>query len=392
MNRPSYYWKLFTYYSTIPLTLFDWRVSFGIWFRFTHDSKIARVEVPFDSDGGEVYAYKPLNRNAIRLLQLEPGAYDDPLRGHLDRIDIAKAQQKYTALSYVWGRPDYNQRHFIRIGNGYLQIWGNLNNALRTLRSENRVITLWVDALCINQQDFMEKSEQVQLMTQIYSSAAGVHSWMGDATPASTVGVEILSYLLGDGPFDDGAPWHRRPASEVAEGLNDVIGREYFQRIWIVQEAAVGRRVTLQVGPLSIRWEAADTRRFLTRIKLLEISPLWTAPAPESPAVDFRALRELLEQADAKRAGYHPAAPTLLDIVHTMRHMHSTDPRDKIFGLMGLAAPAEVAGFVPDYTTSWEETYAKFYKHAYAAALKDPNKTFEEHAKEGPSSPKVPVM
>lgn len=251
---------------------------------------------------------------------------------------------------------------------------------------------LWVDALCINQNDTLERGTQVQLMTQIYSGAASVHSWLGEATAASVIGMEILSYLLGDGPFDDGAPWRWRFAHEVAQGLGDIIDREYFQRIWIVQEAAVGRRVTLQVGGLSITWEAADTRRFLARIKLLEISPLWTAP--QSPAIDFRALRELLEQsstAEAKKAG-HAATPTLLDIVHTMRHMHSTDPRDKIFGLMGLAAPAEVAGFVPDYLLSWEETYKKFYDHTYAAALKDPSQTLEEHVKEVSSSLQVPTQ
>ncbi|KAI6088049.1 heterokaryon incompatibility protein-domain-containing protein [Hypoxylon rubiginosum] len=392
MSRPSYYWKLFTYHFTIPLSLFAWRVSFGFWFRFTYDRKIARIEVPFDTDGEEVYEYKSLNKNAIRLLQLEPGAYDDPLRGRLFHADIDKAQQQYMALSYVWGRPDYNHMHLIRIDNGCLQVWDNLNTALRTLRSEHRTVTLWVDALCINQNDVVERGEQVQLMTKIYTGATGVYSWIGDATPASTVGMEILSYLLGDGPFDDGAPWYRRPASEVAEGLDDIIGRVYFQRIWIVQEAAVGRRVTLQVGHLSITWEAADTRRFLARIKLLEISPLWTAPASESPAVDFRALRELLEQsstAGVRKTG-RAVAPTLLDIVHTMRHMHSTDLRDKIFGMIGLAAPADVAGFVPDYTMSWEVTYKKFYEHAYAAALRNPDQTLEEHAKEGPNSPEVP--
>lgn len=344
------------------------------------------------TDGEEVYEYKSLNKNAIRLLQLEPGAYDDPLRGRLFHADIDKAQQQYMALSYVWGRPDYNHMHLIRIDNGCLQVWDNLNTALRTLRSEHRTVTLWVDALCINQNDVVERGEQVQLMTKIYTGATGVYSWIGDATPASTVGMEILSYLLGDGPFDDGAPWYRRPASEVAEGLDDIIGRVYFQRIWIVQEAAVGRRVTLQVGHLSITWEAADTRRFLARIKLLEISPLWTAPASESPAVDFRALRELLEQsstAGVRKTG-RAVAPTLLDIVHTMRHMHSTDLRDKIFGMIGLAAPADVAGFVPDYTMSWEVTYKKFYEHAYAAALRNPDQTLEEHAKEGPNSPEVP--
>ncbi|KAI1774791.1 heterokaryon incompatibility protein-domain-containing protein [Hypoxylon cercidicola] len=391
MSRPLYYWKLFSYYLTIPLGILGlrgWRVSFGICFHFVKDRKITPIEVPLNSDGElEVYEYKPLEKGTIRLLQLEPGAYGDPLWGRLVHIDLVKAQQQYMTVSYEECRP--NVCHRIRIGNACLQVWDNLDSALRAVRSEDRAVTLWVDALCINQADIAEKTDQVRLMPEIFSGATDVHSWLGDATAASPVGMEILWYLLGDGPFDDGAPWHRRPASEVAQGLGDIIDRVYLQRIWIVQEAAFGRRVTLQVGHLSVTWEAPDTRRFLTRIKLLEVSPLWTSP--QFPAVDFKALRELLEQsskASTERAG-HAVVPTLLDIVHTMRHLHSTDPRDKIYGLMGLAVPADVAGFAPDYKMSWEETYRKFYEHTYAAALKDPDQTLEERVKEGPSSSQV---
>ncbi|RYP53518.1 hypothetical protein DL768_001555 [Monosporascus sp. mg162] len=135
--------------------------------------------------------------------------------------------------------------------------------------SEDRAVALWVDALCIGQANIVEKTHQVRLMTQIYSGAAGVHSRLGNATAASTVDVEILSYLLGDGP-------------------GNIIDRTYFQRIWIMRKAALGRRVTLQVGHLSMTWESADTRLFLARIELLEISPLWSAP--QSPGVDFRPL------------------------------------------------------------------------------------------------------
>ncbi|RYP86181.1 hypothetical protein DL769_000793 [Monosporascus sp. CRB-8-3] len=186
------------------------------------------------------------------------------------------------------------------------------------------------------------------------------------------MGVDILSYLLSDSAFDNGAPWTRLAVGEVRRGLQDILERNYFRRIWIVQEAALGRRICLQIGHISISWHAGDeASRFLRRIKLLEISPLWQTSGLRD--IDFKPLTELLEQSVAFRAKQTKKSnsPTWLDIVHSMRNMQSTDPRDKIYGLMGLASPAEVAGFVPNYNLSWEETYRRFHDHACLAALQE---------------------
>lgn len=63
---------------------------------------------------------------------------------------------------------------------------------------------------------------------------------------------------------------------------------------------------------------------------------------------------------------------TLLDAVHSMRFREFSTPMDSIYGIMGLVSPAEVAGLVPDYNQSWEETYNQFYEHALRDVLKNP--------------------
>ncbi|KAI3316760.1 heterokaryon incompatibility protein-domain-containing protein [Xylariaceae sp. AK1471] len=393
MSNTNFSRKLITRYNTIPLGIFGlsgWRLSIGVWFQLTRDKKVPRIEASTTSgDGVNKYQYRPLHSaskrdRAIRLLQLNPGNAGEPLTARLINTDLVSAHRRYTALSYVWGRaPEYgNEQARIYIDNMYLPIWDNLNMALHHLRSTNLMVTLWVDALCINQADQEEKSSQVALMTDIYGGAEKVHAWLGEASAESLLGIEILSYLIGDGPFDDGAPWNRNPAPEVAKGLRDILDRTYFSRIWIVQEAALGQRVEIQVGNLSVQWSSGlDARRFLMRIKLLEVSPAWGEE--QSGYIDFRPLRELLDHSvamEAQQVGKHPS-PTLLNVVHSMRHMHSTDPRDKIFGLLGLVQPAEVAGFVPDYNLTREETYRRFYKFVYHAALRDPNQTLAEHNK-----------
>jgi hypothetical protein len=255
----------------------------------------------------------------------------------------------------------------------------NLDAALRRVRSETSTTVVWADAVCVNQADIHERSHQVKLMAKIYAGAGTVFSWLGEATRESATGIEILSYLASHHLFDGKSPWERMPEKDIIRGLEDILQRPYFTRIWIVQEAALSRHTRMQVGGLSLEWHAADAQRFLARIKLLEVSPTWQASDSQLKGIDFRPIRELLEQSvavnDKENSGNRPA--TLLDIVHAMRHRKSVDPRDKIFALMGLAQPADVASFVPDYSTSWEETYRRFFDSVSHLVMESPNKEWE---------------
>ncbi|KIL92938.1 hypothetical protein FAVG1_04119 [Fusarium avenaceum] len=280
------------------------------------------------------------------------------------------------ALSYTWGMPDASRG--MSIDGSSLVITPNLEHALRHLRSAETAQRLWVDFICINQSDYQERSTQVSLMTKIYSWGKLVPCWLGDSTPDSTIGMEILSYLAGDLPFDEGSPWNRHSMQKTTEGLRDVLGRSYFSRIWVVQEAALASCVKVQVGDLFITWEREKSARlFLARIKLLEVSPSWRSTGGSK--VDMRPIRELLEQSilQIDRQVGRVQNATLLDAVHSMRFREFTNPMDSIYGIMGLVSPAEVAGLVPDYSQSWEETYNQFYEHALRNVLKNPEEKWE---------------
>ncbi|KAF2034879.1 hypothetical protein EK21DRAFT_55691, partial [Setomelanomma holmii] len=114
--------------------------------------------------------YRPLRETheEIRLLDLQPAArLDDPLRGTLRH---AKLHDAYCALSYVWGQ---------HVGDKSNIAINSLAAALRHLRQKYGRITIWTDALCIDQMNKDEKSWQVPLMKSIYSEAKEVHAWLG---------------------------------------------------------------------------------------------------------------------------------------------------------------------------------------------------------------------
>ncbi|KAH7409872.1 heterokaryon incompatibility protein-domain-containing protein [Phaeosphaeria sp. MPI-PUGE-AT-0046c] len=148
---------------------------------------------------GDIYNYTPLPRNQIRLLVLKPGSFNDDVYVSIIAVDDALAGGEdwpYCALSYHWGGGDSNNTIFVQEDAASRslrtvedvvdakrpkksKIRANLYEALKNLRDENLDVSLWVDALCINQFDEDEKNEQVCKMAQIYSKAYNVSIWLG---------------------------------------------------------------------------------------------------------------------------------------------------------------------------------------------------------------------
>lgn len=335
--------------------------------------------------------YNPLpGKDYIRVLELQPGVGNEPLRGTLSDVSLYGSELAFESLSYVWGDPNTHVwgdsstsslgGKTIDLGRGQsLPILSNLNDALHHLRHKSKTRALWIDALCINQSDNEEKSSQIQLMADIYARCTSVIVWLGLPGANSELGLDVLSFLsnsnkrIGGG----GAPWDHLPTEEVKTGIQDILQRTYFTRLWVVQEAALAKRIQMYVGNTSIEWSRSQTRKFLARVKMTELSPSWMES--ELSLVDFQPIRELLEQnlaADAKRRGT-VEVPSLLDVVHSIRHRKCIDPRDRIYGAMSLVTPAEVAGLVPDYNLSWEETYRRFYDLVQSQVLRDPEITVE---------------
>ncbi|KUI64628.1 Lipase 2 [Cytospora mali] len=322
------------------------------------------------------YQYTALpGERYIRVLELHPGAGNEPLLGTLSDVSLDDSTVDYEALSYVWGANHF--AGFIEVDRGqFLKVGAYLRDALYHIRHESKSRTIWIDALCINQKDNDERGSQVELMAEVYTRCTSVVVWLGLPGPHSQLGLDVLSFLSNSDMRigSNNEPWDHIPSSEVESALQDILARPYFQRLWIVQEAALAPHIKMHVGGTFIEWSSkAQTRKFLARIKLTELSPSWQ-DSDELRRVDFRPMRELLEQslaAVARRNGT-VETPSLLDVVHSVRHRQAVDPRDRIYGVMSLMTPAEVAGLVVDYSLSWEETYRRFYDLVQSQVLRDP--------------------
>lgn len=100
-----------------------------------------------------------------------------------DRVECimitANLDLEYHAISYVWGS-SVDPREVLVNGHN-VKVTNNLHSLLKCLRRNGKVrqFLLWIDALCINQEDLDERAEQVQIMGSIYAEALNVHIWMG---------------------------------------------------------------------------------------------------------------------------------------------------------------------------------------------------------------------
>ncbi|KAH8893992.1 HET-domain-containing protein [Thozetella sp. PMI_491] len=117
-------------------------------------------------------SFNDVSKPYIRLIELLPGLKTEPLEAIIRTVDLA-TNPDYDALSYVWGDPKpyskliVNQIHFVLLAE-------NLSNALLSLRNAKESRILWVDAVCINQDDMAERGHQVNLMRRIYSNATSL--------------------------------------------------------------------------------------------------------------------------------------------------------------------------------------------------------------------------
>lgn len=178
------------------------------------------------------YRYSPLPLNHIRLLRLLPHQDKNaPIQGKILACPLPDDHGEggcslYEALSYVWGSPV--KPRTIQVDDAELPLTENLHCALGRLRDRYVERILWIDAICINQDDVGERNHQVSFMAKVYASANRVLVWLGDCDGSETGAQAGLEYLRTIAA----SPTPLRPP-EVSAAVHALLSREWFERIWV---------------------------------------------------------------------------------------------------------------------------------------------------------------
>ena len=200
-------------------------------------------------------------------------------------------------------------------------------------------------------------------MATTFGCAENVIVWLGEATDYSPLGMKILDYFANASQPEDKPPWRASAPALVREALLDVMGRPWFERIWVVQEAVLSQRATVVCGHDTFTWNSkgvTEVYEFMRMIKFAEISPQWHEAGLD--VVNMRPLLDLLDlqvgqQLDRTFGVSHRRPPDILDIAYNLRGRGSSDRRDKIFALLGMQQDYLDKPFPVDYKMDTEEVY-----------------------------------
>jgi hypothetical protein len=306
-----------------------------------------------------IYSSLHPKRREFRLLTLKKAAKRDPIQCSLFGTSL-DSPPPYEAFSDAWGSPDQSSR--ILINGQDFNVTQNLNEALDQLRSEREDRTIWVDAICINQDDIPERNTQVAQMKAIYNTARRVIVWLGKEAEDSDVAMQLLMELK-DRNMDQ--KWIEDTVGSSALSkhclaLAKMLLRPYWHRLWIVQEIAFAKDAVLHCGALSISYSAVEEFS-----KSFDRACLFMENDHKDP-VSILSIRSsiglggpsIMPKLGAAR--YSTQTP-LLNLLIEHRDKISSDPRDKLVALIGMSNlnTSSKDGTVIDYSRSVSEVYKK---------------------------------
>ncbi|KAG4432042.1 hypothetical protein IFR05_012481 [Cadophora sp. M221] len=305
--------------------------------------------------------FEPLEQGQIRLLHIQPGTGPEIIC-ELQVVTLASHAQKYEALSYTWGSQDLEFE--VIISKESYPVTSNLHGALKHLRRDDgQARIIWIDAICIDQKNFQERTSQVIMMADIYLNAGLVIMWLGEEITIDGISTEGVAFALLrkiqevfdvhglvdldfqlTGPDGDPCPGYGLPNTQSVDWvrLSRVFSKPYFERIWIIQEVVNARKAVLACGSVSVNWEIV--RNFARSVRkcgcLGNLEYDGSAPGITSVI----AMAELKEEKGVD----------LIPLLVKTSGYKATKEVDKVFALMNLASNTDDVGIRVDYSLESE--------------------------------------
>lgn len=323
--------------------------------------------VNFKMSDDTLYSLLP-HRRAIRLLRIKTGTGEEDIQITLETFDLDSKTQ-FTALSYVWG--DATSPCEI-ICNGHTKsITRNLWGVLSQLQKQWFNCLLWVDAICINQEDKEEKSFQVAMMRDIYRRAAKVIFWLGQQERYDEEAINLMRSFSKRYPHRLDLERHRVSTLEEMNlssfdrgwaGWASLFCRPWFRRVWIVQEFSNAKNSVFMSGALEIPTELLVHCGFATGVCIAMREAVCRDRDVHDTGKAILALLALGVDQHGREMGVEDG-PRVFDIWCRSQQLEATDSRDRVFAL--LSTQTAVGMEMIDYCKS----EATVYTEIAAAAL-----------------------
>lgn len=325
------------------------------------------------------FVYSKLESREIRVFTLNQGCPQDDLAGTLNTVQFDPEHgllPDFEALSYTWGDPSNSGSLTITRGAPSaesspataVKINLNLADALRHLRLPSRPRTLWIDSICINQDDLSERAEQVQLMGEIYACARRVVVWLGSTSHNTHLAISAIRSLAAhvelSSIFDtvEMGDWRLKedvnpelsnletclPLSvDEWQAIADLVARPWFGRLWIRQEITLANdEAIVVIGQEHVTW-----KQLLGAVCLI----VWKSMTAENhfgdEAIFWQDVLNVtsLRKMKRRRRLYHAIGYT--------QGCLCSDDRDRVYALLSLIQPGLASMIKPDYRLTAKDVY-----------------------------------
>lgn len=259
-----------------------------------------------------------LASNEIRLICIPAAAPEDPVHLTLEIYSLDDCPE-YETVSYTWAGEDGDGRPSKPVFVGpHWDVLAQTRNCwamLRFMRPWRGTRMLWVDAVCINQDDTAERNSQVANMGGIYSACSRVVVYLGPDVAVPLHGRHPRRRRLHE--LETGAVTPRFGSEAPPCDLAQLLKRRYFSRIWVIQELLLSPKVVIRIGDVDFSADPAMLTHFSTAL------PDWNWDKTRAPWV-----RHMAQSGSGIK--------TFRDVMLLSTFSQATDPRDRLFGLLGI--------------------------------------------------------
>jgi hypothetical protein len=317
---------------------------------------IARPWTIEETESGDFLIFNVVTGETRPLLTIAPSLEE-----------TSEYQPQYEALSYTWGDADVSEYGRVENSQGSggpsatLGLRPNLASALRYLRYSDEPRVLWIDAICINQEDIEERNEQVKRMTSIYTLAQRVIAWLGEESNNSKHALATLQHIgrqleatksgriIAAPDATEPDQWRNDHAlsfdQRIWQALIILVERAWFYRLWCWQEINLGSRdAFLQCGSDTIPW------KFFWR------AVLCLHNKDNLPSMRFRERCRHIVLLKCDAMGH-----SMSNILDVGRSKGCANPRDKIYGLLGITSTSFSSSIKVDYLRSVGDVYKEAF-------------------------------
>ncbi|KAK7908657.1 HET-domain-containing protein [Apiospora marii] len=346
----------------------------------------SKMQAPENRDS---YQYQSLPSHGwFRLLILEPLTSPDyRISCRLFRRRITSSKD-YEALSYTWGTDEPIAP--ILLDGQVHRVRRNLLRALQSLRLPHKKRFLWIDALCINQESLQERADQVSQMGEIYSGAGRVVVWLGEGVEEPNRSTDAAMDCLVefskrkseiDSGLDNSVPLREHYAKltalfgsigarvdgwKILGGISFLFTRDWWERVWTLQEVVLADRVVMKMGRKEIDWTCFEDISMLCTVYTVH-TPKETLPSQPQQVMHY-ILPRLLVQADTVRkirSKRRSGTPMPLSrMIEDTVGRKATNPRDKVYGVLGLIISDTTV------TVNYNHSVAQVYAEAMTSMLR----------------------